>query len=96
VLPAKTLIEELRPRYPSFAGLMALHLQRDVRVLSIVAGTRIFEEGTACAGFPLVLEGEIRVARASTDASPATCWGTGVTFTPPIRRSRTNSAPCAR
>ena len=31
------------------------------------AGTVLFDEGTACAGFPLVLEGEIAVSRSSAD-----------------------------
>jgi len=64
------MIEELRTRYPSLDGLSAGQLTgdlaREVRALDVNGGTRLFDEGMPCDGFPLVLEGEIRVARGST------------------------------
>lgn len=40
-------------------------LARDVAVLEIPAGSTLFEEGNPCRGFPLVLQGAVRVARGS-------------------------------
>jgi CRP/FNR family transcriptional regulator len=68
---ADALVRELRAQYPSLGGLSAdrwtVDFDRDVRVLDVPPGTRLFEAGMPCAGFPLVLAGEIRVARGSHD-----------------------------
>ena len=59
----------LGPLYPAVAALppelrrrvlatQALHLQ-------VPAGTPLFEEGSPCQGFPMLLSGEVRVARGS-------------------------------
>jgi CRP/FNR family transcriptional regulator len=55
--------------YPAIAALPA-DLRRTVLAqhashLRVPAGTRLFEQGVPCQGFPLVLEGEVRVARTS-------------------------------
>ncbi len=55
--------------YPALADLppplhSALRLQ-DMQRLVVDAGTVLFEESAPCRGFPLVLEGEVRVARGS-------------------------------
>jgi len=55
--------------YPSLAGLppalrMAVGPQQ-LQDLSVPAGTLLFEEHAPCQGFPLVLAGEVRVARGS-------------------------------
>lgn len=67
--PPHPLIDELQARYPSLAGLPidwgALDVARDIPFLEVVPGTRLFEAGMQCAGFPLVLEGEIQVSRSS-------------------------------
>ena len=56
--------------YPAVAALPgALRdevLARCSMTLQVAAGTRLFEEGAPCQGFPLVLSGEVRVARGST------------------------------
>lgn len=51
----------LRQCYPVLAGLgEALDA---LPVMAVPAGTVLFDEGAACAGFPLVIEGEVRVSR---------------------------------
>ena len=56
-----TQADQLRQRYPAFAGLgEALDA---LPVMAVPAGTVLFDEGSACAGFPLVIEGEVRVSR---------------------------------
>ncbi len=53
--------------YPSLAGmpdgLRALAWPQHLKALSVPAGTQLFEEHAPCQGFPLVLDGEVRVAR---------------------------------
>jgi CRP/FNR family transcriptional regulator len=62
--------EGLSNSYPVLANLPAA--QRDAlgasdsQPISVKAGTLLFEEGMPCRGFPLVLDGEVRVARGST------------------------------
>lgn len=55
--------------YPALAdvspGLAALGVPG--QPLTVPAGTVLFGEGQSCKGFPLLLEGEVRVSRASTD-----------------------------
>ncbi len=55
--------------YPSLAGLPpALHAAvgpPQLQDLSVPAGALLFEEHAPCQGFPLVLAGEVRVARGS-------------------------------
>lgn len=67
--PTDTLVEELRRSYPSLRGLaqapFTADVERAVRLLEVESGTRLFEAGQPCAGFPLVLDGEIQVARSS-------------------------------
>lgn len=56
-----TQADLLRQRYPALAGLgEALDA---LPVMAVPAGTVLFDEGAACAGFPLVIEGEVRVSR---------------------------------
>jgi CRP/FNR family transcriptional regulator len=53
--------------YPSLAGmsteLHALAWPHQLQALSVPAGTLLFEQHASCKGFPLVLAGEVRVAR---------------------------------
>ena len=62
------LAKELRTLYPALADLddvaLAAVLQR-AQVMRVPAGTSMFGEGSPCRQFPLVLEGSIRVAKAS-------------------------------
>lgn len=41
-------------------------LSSDARLLRVAAGAELFHEGSPCQGFPLLLEGEVRVARGSS------------------------------
>ena len=53
--------------YPSFADDLPPDWGQDVAALGaplrVEAGATLFDEGAPCQGFPLVLEGEVRVAR---------------------------------
>ncbi len=65
---AAALARELRALYPALDGLADAVLARvlaQAQVLHVPAGTQMFGEGSPCRQFPLVLEGSIRVAKAS-------------------------------
>jgi CRP/FNR family transcriptional regulator len=65
---ADTLATELRTLYPALNGLGDVALQRVLeraQVMRVPAGTEMFGEGSPCRQFPLVLEGSIRVSKAS-------------------------------
>lgn len=55
--------------YPAVAALPETLreevLAREATLFQAPAGTRLFEEGAPCQGFPMVLSGEVRVARGS-------------------------------
>ena len=59
----------LLPLYPVLADLPAslreATLADEARYLQVAAGGLLFDEGTPCQGFPMVLRGEVRVARGS-------------------------------
>ena len=61
--------EGLAEAYPVLADLpVALHPQagpQQLQPMAVPAGTLLFEEHAPCRGFPLVLHGEVRVARGS-------------------------------
>lgn len=63
--PTDPLVLELLARYPSLSGLSVD--SSAVSILDVRPGTRLFDAGMPCAGFPLVLEGEIQVSRNSGD-----------------------------
>jgi CRP/FNR family transcriptional regulator len=64
-----TLSSALGAQYPSVAALDPATrdkvLTHDAQTIDAPAGTVLFDEGAPCRGFPLVLDGEIRVARGS-------------------------------
>jgi CRP/FNR family transcriptional regulator len=59
--------QQLRQHYPVLdtlqVGLREEVLACHTRTFSLPAGHLLFDEGAPCQGFPLVLEGEVRVAR---------------------------------
>jgi CRP/FNR family transcriptional regulator, anaerobic regulatory protein len=61
----------LESLYPGIAALdpalAADVLTHQAQRVEVPAGTVLFDEGTPCRGFPLVLAGEIRVARGSRE-----------------------------
>lgn len=63
------LVERLHRLYPAVASLPSadhdLALAREAQHLQAPAGTVLFEEGAPCQGFPMVLQGSVRVARGS-------------------------------
>ncbi len=65
------MVSELRERYPSLGdwpiATLATDLQQEMQCVEARAGDRLFEEGKPCAGFPLVLQGEVCVSRSSAD-----------------------------
>jgi CRP/FNR family transcriptional regulator len=63
-----TVVRAVRDLYPALAGLDELRLQQllaRAQLLRVPAGTAMFGEGSPCRQFPLVLEGTIRVSKAS-------------------------------
>lgn len=61
------LAERLSALYPAVAALPAALrdsvLAEDATVMTVPAQVPLFQEGAPCQGFPLVLSGEVRVAR---------------------------------
>ena len=66
---AAALLDRLLPDYPVLTELpraLALDvLATQAAALTVPAGQLLFEEGAPCQGFPMVLGGEVRVARGS-------------------------------
>jgi len=66
-LPMPALTDRLAELYPALAELppnwVAEGLATQAAHLAVPSGQVLFEEGTPCKGFPMVLSGEIRVAR---------------------------------
>jgi CRP/FNR family transcriptional regulator len=66
---ADDLLPRLAMHYPVLAQLDPAELERvratELRLVAVPAGTTLFEEGAPCAGFPMVLQGAVRVARGS-------------------------------
>src|ERR1700690_2569052 len=69
---SEPLIDTLRSRYPSLAELavppLAAELQLEMQLIDAKPGDRLFDEGTPCIGFPLVLTGEICVSKSSAES----------------------------
>jgi CRP/FNR family transcriptional regulator, anaerobic regulatory protein len=63
------LPQRLIQAYPALAelprGELGEALRTEAQVVRVPAGTPLFAEGQTCPGFPLVLAGEVRVARGS-------------------------------
>ena len=53
--------------YPVVADLLRRRGQAAPETLQVGAGAVLFSEHTPCQGFPLVLDGEVRVSRSSSD-----------------------------
>ncbi|MBL8327693.1 MAG: Crp/Fnr family transcriptional regulator [Rubrivivax sp.] len=57
--------------YPAVSALPAEDLQwgleHETQLIDVPSGTLLFEEGAPCQGFPMVLSGQVRVARGSPD-----------------------------
>lgn len=62
-----SIADRLLPLYPVLAdlppALLASVLASEARLLQVPAGQLLFDEGQPCAGFPMLLAGEVRVAR---------------------------------
>ncbi len=59
--------ETLAHNYPVIAGLLQRKGWDVPATLDVPAGAVLFDEHQPCQGFPLVLQGEVRVMRASAD-----------------------------
>ncbi len=63
------LLQQLTALYPALAELPAAEresvLREHTQAVSVPAGTVLFDEGSACQGFPMVVSGAVRVARGS-------------------------------
>jgi CRP/FNR family transcriptional regulator len=63
--PAREIAQQLVERFPALAGLAPARLERllaEAQLLRVPAGSVIFDADQPCRGFPLVLEGAVRVA----------------------------------
>lgn len=62
-------LRELERLYPSVkdlpTDLRESVLSGHTQIIEVPAGTQLFQEGSPCQGFPMVLQGEVRVARGS-------------------------------
>ncbi len=63
---AQETLERLRALYPQLGELPSL-AEQAASAVSVPAGTVLFSESDPCRGFPLLLEGEVRVSRPSAD-----------------------------
>lgn len=67
--PDAATLQQLGELYPALAALPAALrdevLTRQTMWLEVPPGTTLFEEQSPCQGFPMVLSGEVRVARGS-------------------------------
>ncbi len=65
--PSALQRQQLCAAYPAVAALPAALrdavLDQQAQALTVPAGTLLFDEGQACGGFPMLLSGEVRVAR---------------------------------
>lgn len=62
--PGPSLVDQLRERFPALGGLSPARLERlvaDGQLLQVPAGAILFDAKQPCRGFPLVLEGAVRV-----------------------------------
>ena len=57
--------QELLALYPALSGLPGLWPR--LQTLSVPAGTPLFQENQACHGFPMLIEGEVRVSRSGAN-----------------------------
>ena len=65
-----TAIDELAALYPLLSGLTPQArqaIESEGRLIEVPAGTRIFDEHQPCVGFPFVLSGQVKVAKASSN-----------------------------
>ena len=66
---ATALLQRLQPLYPVLAemppALCTEVLASEAQLAQVPGGQLLFEEGAPCRGFPMVLSGEVRVARGS-------------------------------
>jgi CRP/FNR family transcriptional regulator len=65
-LDQETTRSRLLERFPFFRQLSAQHLERlldEAQILQVPAGSILYDASQPCRGFPLVLEGAVRVAK---------------------------------
>lgn len=65
--PAAATLERVRALYPQLRELPPSLEEQAASAISVPAGTVLFGESAPCQGFPLLLEGEVRLSRASAD-----------------------------
>jgi CRP/FNR family transcriptional regulator len=65
--PAQAPLDQLLALYPQLRAVVPSLSQQAPGVVSVAAGAVLFSERDPCQGFPLLLEGEVRVSRPSPD-----------------------------
>jgi CRP/FNR family transcriptional regulator, anaerobic regulatory protein len=66
-LPGDTTLQQVLALYPQLRGLQASLAELAAAPLCAPAGSVLFSQGDPCQGFPLLLDGEVRVSRPSQD-----------------------------
>jgi len=62
--PGREILQQLRERFPALAGLAPARLDRllaEGQVLHVPAGAHLYDANQPCRGFPLIVEGSVRV-----------------------------------
>ena len=65
--PGDPTLQQVLALYPQLRGLEASLAELAAAPLSAPAGSVLFSQGDPCQGFPLLLDGEVRVSRPSQD-----------------------------
>lgn len=65
--PAAATLEQVGALYPQLREMLPSLGEQAGTAISVPAGTVLFSESAPCQGFPLLLEGEVRVSRPSPD-----------------------------
>lgn len=65
--PPAGAVEQVLALYPPLRGLEASLHALTAGAMTVPAGTVLFQEHAPCEGFPLLLDGEVRVSRSSAD-----------------------------
>jgi len=71
--PVEAFIRELRDRYSCLRDMPEALISGDLpgatHSLNVPAGTVLFEEGSPCNGFPMILDGEVCLSKRSADGA---------------------------
>lgn len=76
--PATHALDAVLDAYPALAGVVSRSRGMLLGPMTVAAGAPLFSEHEPCKGFPLVIEGEVRVSRSSGDGRSLELYRVGV------------------